>query len=72
MPNIKAEHLLGFSGMYLLYQKVMVILKFQFACNYSVNLNFDTQYLRNARSDLHEVFASCLSFRSLSEYYIKF
>ena len=34
----------------------MAILKLQFACNYSVNLNFDTRYLGNARSDLHEVF----------------
>ena len=34
----------------------MAILKFQFACNNSVNLNFDTRYLGNARSDLHAVF----------------
>ena len=39
MPNLKGEHLLGFSGMYRLYQKLS-ILKFQFACNYSVNLKF--------------------------------
>ena len=32
-------------------KKVINILKFQIACNYSVNLNFDMQYLGNARLD---------------------
>ena len=46
-------------------KKVMAILKFQFACNYSVNLNFDSQYLWNTRSDLHfffNLFVFCSSF----------
>ena len=34
----------------------MAILKVQFACNNSVNLNFDTRYLGNSRFDLHEKF----------------
>ena len=34
----------------------MAIFKIQFAFNFSVNLNFDMRYLRNARSDLHEIF----------------
>ena len=41
------------NGNYLVYHKVMAILKFQFAYNYSVNLNFDLKNLGNARMDLN-------------------
>ena len=43
-------------------------LKFQFVCNYSVNLNFDMRYLGNARSDLHVPFSTCLCSGALSYY----
>ena len=45
---------------------VLAILKFQFACNYTVNLNFDMRYLGNARSDLYTVFSTSLSSEALS------
>ena len=34
----------------------MAILKFQFASNNRVNLNFDMKYLGNEKSDLQEIF----------------
>ena len=55
MPNLKAKHL-GLSEMYLLYQKNDGHFNVSISSNNTVNLNFDTQYLWNTRSDLHEVF----------------
>ena len=46
----------------------MAILKIGFACIYSINLNFDTPYLENAMSDLHEVFCYLYVFWSPADY----
>ena len=49
-------------------KKVTAILKFHFACNYTVNLNFDARYLENGMSDLHNFFTYFFIFRSSVTY----
>ena len=49
-------------------KKVMAILiKFQFSCNYSVNINFDMRYLGNLRSDFLLIFLLVELFRIISK-----
>ena len=69
MPNLNLVFNTFWFSQYPWYKNVMAILKFQFACNYSINLNFDMQYLGSTRSDLHDVFCYLFAIWSIFRLY---